>query len=70
MKAMVWKYGFRVWFGRHSVALLGPRDARLFSERNGYRKPLVRVGPWRVFVDTSNSAICLKPGKRGRNDLH
>jgi hypothetical protein len=47
---MVWKYGFRVWFGRHSVALLGPRDPQFFSERYGYRRPIVRVGSWRVFV--------------------
>jgi hypothetical protein len=55
MNATFWRYGFRVWFGRHSVALFGPRDPRVFSERNGYRRPVMRIGPWRVFVDRLNA---------------
>jgi len=55
VRAMAWKYGFRVWIGRYSLALLGPRDPRMFSERNGYRSPIIRVGPWRVFVDKPNT---------------
>jgi hypothetical protein len=27
----------------------------LFSERNGHRKPLLKVGAWRVFVLTPNT---------------
>jgi len=55
MKAIKWKYGFRVWFGRRSIALLGPSDKKLFSERNGYRKPVVSIGMWRLFIDESNA---------------
>ena len=62
VSCMMWRYGFRVWFGRYSIALLGPRDPRMFSERNGYRRPVLRVGPWRVFVDKPNTEL-LNPAR-------
>ena len=57
MKAIAWKWGFRVWIGKRTIGLLGPRDKPLFSEREGYRKPFLRIGPWRVFFDTSNTRM-------------
>ncbi len=46
-----WKWGVRVWIGRRSYTLLGPRDASLFSERYGYCKPIVRIWRWRLFAN-------------------
>lgn len=31
------------------ISVLSPEMPVLFSERNGYRKPLVRISGWRVF---------------------
>ena len=46
-----WMGGVRVWIGRLTVYLAGPRDIPMFSERNGYRKPLIKIGKRRVFVE-------------------
>jgi hypothetical protein len=52
MKVIAWKYGFRIWLSEFvSIAVLGPRNPRLFSERNGYHRPLLKFGLWRLFID-------------------
>jgi hypothetical protein len=30
--------------------LLSPEDPVLFSERNGYRKPVLKLGGWRIIA--------------------
>jgi hypothetical protein len=45
-----WRYGFWAWLGSKGFGLLGPLDRPLFSERNGYRRPLAKIGKWRFFV--------------------
>lgn len=44
-------------FWRNNNAALqikGPRSRALFSERNGYRRPLLKLCGWRLFVDPSH----------------
>lgn len=45
-----WRWGFAGSTNEHSVTLLGPCDAPLFSERTGFNKPVWKVGTWRLFV--------------------
>ena len=53
MKVYAWRWGLRIWLCGHSVCLLGPHDSPSFSERNGYRKPALKLGGWRIFVKKS-----------------
>lgn len=46
---LYWMTGGGVgWFRLFGRGFHWNRRAPLFSERNGYRKPLFTVGPWRV----------------------
>lgn len=56
-RILFWRYGVRVWCFGLTVGLLGPKDPPLFSERQGIRRPILRVGPWRVFVDRSGRFV-------------
>lgn len=33
----------------YGLSILPPEQRPLFSERHGYRKPLLKIGGWRVF---------------------
>ena len=57
MKFIAWRYGCRLWIGNRSIGILGPRDTPLFSERQGIRRPIVKVGPWRLYVDYHSSLL-------------
>lgn len=47
---MFWKWGF--WFVvlNYKIALLGPKDPILFSERNGYSPPFIKIWKLRLFI--------------------
>lgn len=47
---MLWKWGFWIIAFGWKLGLLGPCDPVLFSERNGYLRPILRCGPWRLFL--------------------
>lgn len=38
------------WLGFGSRRIRGTRERPLFSERNGITRPLLTVGPWRIFA--------------------
>lgn len=46
-----WKFGswWVRWRGGHGLALKAPWNKPRFSEREGYRKPLVVKTGWRLF---------------------
>jgi hypothetical protein len=56
MKVYLWKWGFRFWIRGITIGILGPLDKPLFSERNGYRLPIAKLGKWRLFFDNPQSA--------------
>lgn len=39
-----------IMFLRRALAVHTPRNKPIFSERNGMRNPLIRVGGWRIFL--------------------
>lgn len=51
MNAYGWKWGFWIRAFGWVLRLLGPWDRPLFTERNGRRSPILRVGRWRLFFD-------------------
>lgn len=51
MRGEIWKWGAWLKVGKRKCIFLGPNDPRMFSERYGYRKPIAKCGPWRLFVE-------------------
>jgi len=65
MRALfVWRWGFRLALGSVVLSLLGPRDRPLFSERNGYRRPVFKIRRWRLFVNRLPSIALDNPTDR------
>lgn len=51
MHLIRWRWGFWLHLWRLKIGVLGPSDPVLFSERSGSRRPLLRLGAWRLFVE-------------------
>ena len=53
-----WKYGtFGLRIGQVWVCLKAHWNAPLFSERYGYRKPVVKIGGWRLIVERKEDGL-------------
>jgi len=59
MKLHAFRWGIRFWAGKRDlwtpptcgVRICPPSDRPLFSEREGCRKPVLRIGGWRLQID-------------------
>lgn len=53
----VWREGLTARVFRWLVVIKTPKAPAYFSERNGYHKPLLRAGGWRLFIDPPSPMI-------------